>query len=81
MRFPSARSLTVAALALLAIVATGPTRLAAQAPAGIPRTAAGKPDFSGFWQVMNTAAWVFRIMFDVNFVTFLPGTGGHPQTS
>ena len=48
------RSLAIVIILLLAL-----TRAAAQAPApsGIARTTEGRPDFSGIWQVMNTAAW------------------------
>src|SRR2546427_12149383 len=29
----------------------------AQSPAALPRTADGKPNLNGTWQVLNTAAW------------------------
>ena len=52
-----------AALFLILLLLFGgvfdPTGSSAQAPAGsaIPRTPEGRPDMSGIWQVMNTAAW------------------------
>jgi hypothetical protein len=35
------------------------TQASAQTPGGpgIARTREGRPDFTGIWQVMNTAAW------------------------
>jgi hypothetical protein len=44
----------VLVLACLSIPAAGIT---AQGPAPLPRTGEGKPDLSGIWQVLNTAAW------------------------
>jgi hypothetical protein len=46
---------------LLAAIATVPITRAAQdtspPAAGVPRTPEGKPDLSGIWQAVNTAAW------------------------
>ena len=55
----SSRARILAAV-LLAASATVPITRAAQPPApaaSVPRTPEGKPNLSGIWQAMNTAAW------------------------
>jgi hypothetical protein len=53
----------IAGVATAAVLSVSPELAAAQAPAAgtqagpIPRTPDGKPNLSGIWQAMNTAAW------------------------
>ncbi len=51
----------VVVLVLVGVAWLSMNRVPAQTPAAttssLPRTADGKPDISGIWQVLNTAAW------------------------
>ena len=39
------------------VLSLGPRPAAGQTPASLPRTVEGRPDLSGVWQAVNTAAW------------------------
>src|SRR5439155_6736569 len=51
------RVLVVCTLAIAAGCLALEVTAIAQSPAALPRTADGKPNLNGIWQVLNTAAW------------------------
>jgi hypothetical protein len=59
-------------LVTLAVMIPAVARVQGQASASIPRTADGKPDLSGIWQVMNSAA------FDIQDHAAQKGVPGGP---
>src|SRR4030095_5601932 len=54
MRYRAGKLIGAGAAALV-VAATAVTM--GEAPAQVPRTKDGKPNFTGIWQVMNTANW------------------------
>lgn len=55
---PRLHSSSVATILVTALLALLSAFAAGQSPAsGLPRTPDGKPDLSGFWQVLNSADW------------------------
>ena len=57
MRTQFLSALMAAGLAAVPVNGFGQKTPSTEASSSLARTAAGKPDLSGIWQVLNTAAW------------------------